>query len=146
MSSPIYNSFALKPLRGRDNKENVEETKIKTVQNTFAQSDKKRKSTPDLPKLPIFSKRSKSSKSFSEMFYKNHREVGSDEFGSSDTLKAANDESFVGDDLKKPTNVQSTPTSTLDDGYESSNSTPLVSGIHKLSIKIVEPLYFVFHY
>lgn len=50
--------------------------------------------------------------------------VSSEEFGSNDTIPVDKSD----EDLKKTTTIHSTPTSTLDDGYESSNSTPLVSG------------------
>lgn len=50
--------------------------------------------------------------------------VSTEDFGSNETLRAEKSD----EDLKKVTTIHSTPTSTLDDGYESSNSTPLVSG------------------
>lgn len=144
MSSHIYDNLPLKPLNKED-KENLPDQKIKTVQNIFAfptdSKQKKRKSSPEIAKVSpqsLLSKRPKSSKSVSEMFYKNHFEVNengqNDEFGSSETLRASNgvgkmnNDNGSSEDWKKGINVHSTPTSTMDDGYESSNSTPLVSG------------------
>ncbi|XP_023313152.1 sodium-dependent noradrenaline transporter-like [Anoplophora glabripennis] len=144
MSSHIYDNLPLKPLN-KEAKENLPEQKIKTVQNIFSaptdSKQKKRKSSPEIAKVSpqgLLSKRPKSSKSISEMFYKNHYEVNenapNDEFGSSETLRASNGVGKVSNDnggseeWKKSINVHTTPTSTLDDGYESSNSTPLVSG------------------
>lgn len=141
MSANIYDNFPLNPSK-KANRESLHMPKIKTIQNTFnpptSTKEKKRRSSPDIQKgaLPKGStKNSKSSRSISEIFFKNHCEVSEntspqEEFGSNDTLKAVKEEKSTenADDFKKATNVQSTPTSTLDDGYESSNSTPLVSG------------------
>ncbi|CAH0550554.1 unnamed protein product [Brassicogethes aeneus] len=128
MMSNIYDNFPLKPL-------------IKGNETTEDQDNKqkKRKSNPDVHKITqnILHKKPKSSRSFSEVFFKNHNDYSEEKFGSSETIKATNgknhDEVSIKsknsiEDLKKLANVQSTPTSTFDDGYESSNSTPLVSG------------------
>lgn len=139
--SNIYENFPLNPLK-KSHRENLHESKIKTIQNTFnpqpSSKEKKRKSSPDIQKTPhqrAVTKNPKSSRSISEIFFKNHCEINDnvslrEEFGSNETMKAANDENGAetNEDSKKLTNVQSTPTSILDDGYESSNSTPLVSG------------------
>ncbi|VEN53393.1 unnamed protein product, partial [Callosobruchus maculatus] len=57
------------------------------------------------------------------------------DFGSNETIKVLSEEitdsaeiQTAIDSIKKQKNIQTTPTSTLDDGYESSNSTPQVSG------------------
>lgn len=154
MTSNIYDNLPLKTI----NKENIEQQsshKIKTIQNTLLDDNKqkKRKSTPEITKIAgqnmMSTKKPKSSKSITEMFFKNHNQTSTPEvnenltpttkesFGSDETLKASNNGNNKmnneilcksDEDLKKITNIQSTPTSTFDDGYESSNSTPLVSG------------------
>lgn len=138
--SNIYDNFPLNPLK-KSNREALHIPNIKTIQNTFKASPgakDKRKSSPDIQRVVVHkgnSKKSKSSRSISEIFFKNHYEVNDnvsqqEEFGSSETLKAVSEEKPPGisDEFKRNTNIQSTPTSGLDDGYESSNSTPLVSG------------------
>lgn len=141
MSSNIYENFPLNPLK-KSNKDSLNVGNIKTIQNTFnppqSIKERKRKSSLDIQNISQqkgYLKDPKSSRSISEIFFKNHCEVREnispqEEFGSDETLKAANGDkgSEYSDDPKKTTNAQSTPTSTLDDGYESSNSTPLVSG------------------
>ncbi|XP_049816938.1 sodium-dependent noradrenaline transporter-like [Aethina tumida] len=141
MSSHIYDNLPLKPLAR--NTEKPEQSSERQKLNTLDSKQKKRKSTPEIQKITqhFLNKKPKSSRSFSEMFFKNHNEINEnveDKFGSSETIKASangkkmDEESLKSgkssEDLKKLTNVQSTPTSTFDDGYESSNSTPLVSG------------------
>lgn len=142
MSSNIYDNFPLKSLMKKGNRECLDEPKIKTIQNTFnppqTTKERKRKSSSDIQKPTLqkgTAKNSKSSRSISEIFFKNNCEINDnvspqEEFGSSETLKAANEEKItdISDESKKATTVHSTPTSILDDGYESSNSTPLVSG------------------
>lgn len=141
MSSHLYDNFPLNPLK-KSNRTSLHEPTIKTIQNTMnpltGSKERKRKSSPDIQKPPQHKttvKNPKSSRSISEIFFKNHCEIidnisPQEEFGSNETLKAASEEKApeINEDSKKTTNIQSTPTSILDDGYESSNSTPLVSG------------------
>lgn len=135
--SNAYDNFSLNQLK-QTNKETLHMPKVKTIQNTFNPStsikDKKRKSSPDIQRVALHKGNSKnSSQSIPEIYFKNHYEinvnVSQQEFGSNETLKAAGEEkpNDICDESKKFTNIQST-TAVLDDGYESSNSTPLVSG------------------
>lgn len=114
----IYENFPLKKM----NSEEGESLK-----------SKKRRSTTDiqkiLPQNNLLKIKPKSSKSFSEMFF--NRNLEENERKGSEELLTNGDEN---DEGKK---MQSTPTSTLDDGYESCNSTPLVSGIFELITKII---------
>ncbi|CAG9834597.1 unnamed protein product [Diabrotica balteata] len=50
------------------------------------------------------------------------------DFGSTETIKANNEEKSCSNQNGQNKKIQSTPLSTLDDGYGSSNSTPQVSG------------------
>lgn len=146
MSSNMYDNLPLKTINRELDQQPSH--KIKTIQNTLMDDhkQKKRKSTPEVTKVSDTARKPKASRSLAEMFFKNHNQSveiceklspSRESFGSSDTLKASNNGNNKlnneilcksDEDLKKMTNVQSTPTSTLDDGYESSNSTPLVSG------------------
>lgn len=135
MSSNIYDNIPLNPLK-KLRKGNKYGTPIPNPFNfTTVDIEKKRKSSPDIQKIAyqkVSSKMPKSSRSASEVFCKNDAEINEnvlkDDFGSNETLKASDEEKCNENEVKKARNVQSTPTSTLDDGYESSNSTPLVSG------------------
>ncbi|XP_050293388.1 sodium-dependent noradrenaline transporter-like [Anthonomus grandis grandis] len=128
--SHIYDNIPLKPFkREKYEPEQKSSSKISTVQKNLRQEEqeeeKRRKGSADLLRscTGLVQKKTKS-KSISEMFFRVQNGVPTDEFGSSETIKAEKSE----EDLKKVTTIHSTPTSTLDDGYESSNSTPLVSG------------------
>ncbi|XP_060516213.1 sodium-dependent noradrenaline transporter-like [Cylas formicarius] len=134
--SHICDNLPLKSLQ-KMNIEQCPSYKIKTIQNSLKQEEKaeRRKSTDDVKYSS--SVRPRSSRSFSEIFFRNRttRRNGElkEQCGSNETLRTnGNDEHMVNgkseEDLKKGTTIHSTPTSTLDDGYESSNSTPLVSG------------------
>ncbi|XP_074035865.1 sodium-dependent noradrenaline transporter [Leptinotarsa decemlineata] len=125
--SHIYDNFPLKPL---DKTTDISQSKIVSKNNLSLDiKEKKRKSSPDIQVTgqSFFGKRS--SKSFSDMARrqcdnsKGVDVVEKEEFGSSETIKASNENGH-----NKKSNVHSTPTSTLDDGYGSSNSTPQVSG------------------
>jgi hypothetical protein len=118
-STSIYENLPLKKL-------DSESESLKNSQN-IPDKQKKRKSTPDIQKISPqnnIPKKPKSSRSISEMFFNRNHEANDTEAREIVDDKAADDSS------KK---VQSTPTSTLDDGYESCNSTPLVSGRAKPS-------------
>ncbi|XP_066249427.1 sodium-dependent noradrenaline transporter-like [Euwallacea similis] len=120
--SHVYDSIPLKPFR----RAMAEQKKISTVQNNLKEEDEKRqqrKGSADILRSCAKPKKPKS-RSFSEMFFKSQNGVPAEDFGSNETLRAEKSD----EDLKKTTTIHSTPTSTLDDGYESSNSTPLVSG------------------
>jgi hypothetical protein len=115
-STSIYENLPLKKL-------DSESESLKNSQN-IPDKQKKRKSTPDIQKISPqnnIPKKPKSSRSISEMFFNRNHEANDTEAREIVDDKAADDSS------KK---VQSTPTSTLDDGYESCNSTPLVSGLY----------------
>ncbi|KYB26417.1 sodium-dependent noradrenaline transporter isoform X1 [Tribolium castaneum] len=110
-STNIYENLPLKKLGDSETSKNL----ISEIKQ------KKRKSTPDIQKVSSqnnISKKAKSSRSISEMLF-NRSDDKSDE------NLSAGEKSNGEDSCKK---IQSTPTSTLDDGYESCNSTPLVSG------------------
>lgn len=110
-------------------------------QTPSASKAKKRKSASEIPKLPV--NKGKPSKSVSETFGSSKRETSS----SSETLKA-NEDAFSSYETSPKTSkekgeetkvvqklvVHSTPTSILDDGYESCNSTPHGSGRFSLWI------------
>jgi hypothetical protein len=118
-STSIYENLPLKKL-------DSESESLKNSQN-IPDKQKKRKSTPDIQKISPqnnIPKKPKSSRSISEMFFNRNHEANDTEAREIVDDKAADDSS------KK---VQSTPTSALDDGYESCNSTPLVSGRAKPS-------------
>ncbi|XP_048517887.1 sodium-dependent noradrenaline transporter [Dendroctonus ponderosae] len=125
--SHVYDNIPLKPFK-RDKLavEQKSSSRISTIQNNLKQEDeKKRKGSADFLKSCSAQVQKKTkSKSISEMFFKGQNGVSSEDFGSNDTICAEKSD----EDLKKTTTIHSTPTSTLDDGYESSNSTPLVSG------------------
>lgn len=137
--SNIYDNFPLNALK-KTNREALHIPNIKSIQNTFKASTgvrDKRRNSPDIQRVihKGNSRKSKSSRSISEILFKNHCEVNDnlsqqEEFGSNETLKAVNEDKPPGiaEEFKRNTNIQSTPTSGFDDGYESSNSTPLVSG------------------
>lgn len=157
-SKNIYENLPLKNLNKTDKKQVENEPlvtqKIKTIQNIFNPLDlkpKKRKSNPDIyNKIPLnTSRKPKSSRSISEMFFSKNSNGLNESVGNSkkennssrsneslcrnsgdrqdnESVKSGNrGESNVKD---KTSNIHSTPTSTFDDGYESCNSTPLVSG------------------
>ncbi|RZB39616.1 hypothetical protein BDFB_009982 [Asbolus verrucosus] len=125
-STSIYENLPLKKLHSES-----ESLKIKNSQNFPETKQKKRKSTPDIQKISPqnnIPKKPKSSKSISEMFFnRNHEPNDNVDKRESEENLTSNEEKTNGEDSCKKT--QSTPTSTLDDGYESCNSTPLVSGL-----------------
>jgi hypothetical protein len=115
-STSIYENLPLKKL-------DSESESLKNSQN-IPDKQKKRKSTPDIQKISPqnnIPKKPKSSRSISEMFFNRNHEAN-------DTEAREIVDDKAGDDSSKK--VQSTPTSALDDGYESCNSTPLVSGLY----------------
>lgn len=110
-------------------------------QNFTEINQKKRKSTPEIERVSsqnAIPKKTKSSKSISEMFFNEVDDnISGQDSGSAETLKSIGEENG-----KKGTTVQSTPGSTLDDGYESYNSTPLVSGIILPPLPIYDATFF----
>ncbi|KAL3288411.1 hypothetical protein HHI36_002859, partial [Cryptolaemus montrouzieri] len=156
-SKNIYENLPLKTLNKKDIKQPENEPlvsqKIKTVQNIFNPLDfkpKKRKSNPDIyNKIPSNAARKpKSSKSISEMFFSKNTnglnetlgnsKKGNNATKSNESLCRNSGDKQDNESVKsgskgepnikdKSSNVYLTPTSTLDDGYESCNSTPLVS-------------------
>ncbi|XP_044263788.1 sodium-dependent noradrenaline transporter-like isoform X2 [Tribolium madens] len=110
-STNIYENLPLKKLGESETSKNL----ISEIKQ------KKRKSTPDIQKVSSqnnISKKAKSSRSISEMLFNRNDDK-------SDENLSGREKSNGEDSCQK---IQSTPTSTLDDGYESCNSTPLVSG------------------
>ncbi|KAK9873733.1 hypothetical protein WA026_002091 [Henosepilachna vigintioctopunctata] len=155
-SKNIYENLPLKTLNKKDTKQAENEPlvsqKIKTVQNIFNPLDfkpKKRKSNPDIyNRIPSnVSRKPKSSKSISEMFFNKNTnglnetlgnlKIGTNSTKSKESLcKNSGDKqdnenvktAKVQSNSRDKSVLQSTPTSSvLDDGYESCNSTPLVS-------------------
>ncbi|KAF7281952.1 hypothetical protein GWI33_003974 [Rhynchophorus ferrugineus] len=128
--SHVYDNIPLKPFKNEktvaEQQQGSATTKIKTIQNNLAQEERKRKGSEDVARSCSLKmrKKPKSTRSLSDVFFKGQNGVSAERFGSSETIPAEKSE----EDLKKVTTIHSTPTSTLDDGYESSNSTPLVSG------------------
>ncbi|KAG5878715.1 hypothetical protein JTB14_022163 [Gonioctena quinquepunctata] len=129
--SHIYDNFPLKSLNKATDSCQAKTLISKPIFSSESK-DKKRKSSPDIQVAAqsFFGKRS--SKSFSDMTKKScdsSKGVEKEEFGSSDTLKAGIEEKVCNQNgHNKKSNMHSTPTSTMDDGYGSSNSTPQVSG------------------
>lgn len=140
----IYENLPLKPLNIDDNVANAErESLLKSQKTKNALKPKKRKSTPEIIKVSPQNNIPKQSRSVAEIsnnLEENDLKVNS---SSSETLKAGNDgsssnyeisprrskEEEDGTKVYQKTTVHSTPTSTLDDGYESCNSTPHGSGM-----------------
>ncbi|KAL1501998.1 hypothetical protein ABEB36_007213 [Hypothenemus hampei] len=120
--SHVCDNIPLKPFK--KNKHQL--GKIFTVQNSLMPNDNNEKKTrKDSTGRNIDGEGNKTkSKSSSDMFFKSQNGVTTDEFGSNESILMEKSD----EDLKKATTIHSTPTSVLDDGYESSNSTPLVSG------------------
>lgn len=153
-SSAIYENLPLATSK-KDEKENEEtdlneSSVIKTLQNTIYTNNnpKNRKSAPEIQKLSQnsgYKGRPKPSRSITEMFFRSgrrHKEVNENvEKTNQNVLKEPNDvihgtevddvggkDSDTVDEEKKLLGQKGTPTSNLDDGYESCNSTPLGSG------------------
>lgn len=115
-STNIYENLPLKKL-------NSDSEALKTKNQISEIKQKKRKSTPDIQKVSSQNNiPKKTSRSISEMLFNRNHDSSDDKSEENLTGEKSNGE----DSCKK---IQSTPTSTLDDGYESCNSTPLVSGL-----------------
>ena len=127
-STNIYENLPLKKLNSDDS------SKTRNGQNSEVKQ-KKRKSTPDIQKVSPqnnIPKKPKSSRSISEMFFnRNLEHADNADRESEENLTSGGEKIDAEESCKK---VQSTPTSTLDDGYESCNSTPLVSGLLNLHL------------
>lgn len=150
-SSGIYENLPLATLKNEEKEnEETESSVIKTFQNTLYTNNnpKNRKSAPEIQKLSQnsgYKGRPKPSRSITEMFFRSgrrHKEVNENvEKTNQNVLKEPNEvmhgaevddvgskDSDTVDEEKKLLGQKGTPTSNLDDGYESCNSTPLGSG------------------
>lgn len=125
----IYENLPLQPLDKAETQSLLKANSVKT--------SKKRKSASEIPRLHNSVSKGRPSKSVSETFSSTKREESTS--SSSETLKAANEDVFSSYEASPKTSksdgkaahklvTHSTPTSTLDDGYESCNSTPHGSG------------------
>lgn len=124
MSKPgIYENLPLKPLAHSpcETESLLRPTKPSFIlQNVLVA--KKRKSTPDAGSARLTGQ-PKQSKSTSDVLRGAEQQEGGAKSSSSETLKAASEE---GEEVSpaRGGHRKGTPTSTLDDGYESCNSTP----------------------